>query len=162
MDADFEIAQAKGNMRACLAAALSVALLIASAAHAQQPGWIADPRTGCRVWNESPVADEHISWSGPCVKDIANGRGTLQWFHRKKPTDRYEGELVNGREEGQGTYFWDTGARYEGAWRDGKAHGYGTRTSKEGQTFTGQYVNGCFSSDGRRAAVGVTLADCPK
>ena len=150
-------------MRACVAAALSVAWLLASAAHAQQPGWIADPGTGCRVWNENPIADEHVSWSGPCVKDIANGRGTLQWFHKKKPAERYEGELVNGRENGQGIYFWTDGARYEGAWRDGKAHGHGTRTNKAGETWTGQWVNGCIvRGDGRRAAVGVPLTGCPK
>ena len=29
-----------------------------------QPEWIADPRTGCRVWNDRPQPNETIVWSG--------------------------------------------------------------------------------------------------
>jgi hypothetical protein len=140
--------------------ALSIALLLAGAAYAQQPGWIADPGTGCRVWNANPIPNEHVSWTGSCVNGVANGRGALQWFVNKRPTERYEGELVNGREHGQGTYSWTNGARYEGAWREGKAHGQGTRTNQEGAAFSGELVNGCFEKDGRRSWVGVSRDDC--
>ncbi|MBM3620060.1 MAG: hypothetical protein FJX20_05160 [Alphaproteobacteria bacterium] len=138
------------------------ALCVVGAAEAQQPksGWIADPKSGCKVWNENPIANEHISWSGPCVGGIANGNGTLQWYANNKPTDRYVGELGNGRENGQGAYYWPEGARYEGAWKDGKAHGFGTRVNAQGKVFTGQWVNGCFDNGTDRAWVGVERADC--
>jgi hypothetical protein len=84
------------------------------------------------VWNENPIPNEYISCSGPCVGGIANGQGTLQWHANNQPTDRYVGELGNGRENGQGAYYWPEGARYEGSWKDGKAHGFGTRVDKEG------------------------------
>lgn len=140
---------------------LVTALLATGAAQAQQKaGWIADPKTGCKVWNENPIANEFISWSGPCVGGIANGNGILQWYANNQPTDRYDGDLGNGRENGQGTYFWPEGARYTGDWKDGKAHGFGMRVNKEGREFTGQWVNGCFEKDGQRAWVGVERADC--
>jgi len=132
----------------------------ASAAQQLKAGWIADPGTNCKVWNQNPIPNEHISWTGPCVDGIANGQGTLQWYANNRPTDRYVGELGNGRENGQGTYYWPEGARYTGAWKDGKAHGFGTRINAEGREFTGEWVDGCFEKDGLRAWVGVERADC--
>lgn len=133
----------------------------AAQAQQQKAGWIADPKSGCKVWNQDPVPNEFISWSGPCAGGIANGHGALQWHAPGgKPTDRYVGELGNGRENGQGTYFWPTGTRYEGSWKDGKAHGVGTRTNEQGKVFSGQWVNGCFDNGTDRAWVGVERADC--
>ena len=28
------------------------------------PGWITDENTGCKVWNQKPVPNETITWSG--------------------------------------------------------------------------------------------------
>lgn len=137
-----------------------VAMLVAGTAAAQQAGWIADKRTGCRVWNESPVADEYVTWSGPCSGNIANGVGTLQWHQKGKPTDRYEGELRSGRENGRGTYYWTDGASYQGQWQNGLAHGQGTRVSSKGDVFAGHWNNGCFNDGKRRAWVGVTREQC--
>lgn len=137
-----------------------VGLLVAGAATAQQPGWIAAEKTGCRIWNGAPIADEHVTWSGACVNGIANGTGMLVWHEKGKPTDRYEGELRNGRENGQGTYRWSDGSYYQGAWRDGLAHGVGTRVNAKGATHTGTWANGCFNDGGRKAWVGVSREQC--
>ena len=72
-----------------LATTLLTMLLAMGTAQAQmKPGWIADPKTGCKVWNENPIPNEFITWSGPCVEGIANGNGTLQWYNNNKPGDR--------------------------------------------------------------------------
>ena len=73
--------------------ALALAVLLATPALAQSrpPGWIADSKTGCRVWNEAPQANEAISWSGPCVGGVAEGRGVLHWFAGGQPNGGYEG-----------------------------------------------------------------------
>ena len=46
---------------------------------AATPGWIADNKTGCKVWNSNPQANESIEWTGGCVDGYADGYGILQW-----------------------------------------------------------------------------------
>ena len=47
-----------------LAAALMVVLAVHGArAEDPSPGWIADTRTGCRVWNPNPQPNEAVTWS---------------------------------------------------------------------------------------------------
>lgn len=122
-------------------------------------GWIADPKTGCRVWNATPGPNESISWSGKCQDQIAHGIGVLQWFKNDRPGDRYEGELRYGKPTGRGIMKTASGDRYEGEWQDGKAGGWG-RLDRSGQTFSGQWTNGCFRENGRRAAMGASLDEC--
>src|SRR5690348_2060240 len=45
-------------------------------------GWMADLRTGCRVWNEVPQPDEKVTWSGPCGPDgVATGFGIREFLY---------------------------------------------------------------------------------
>ncbi len=90
-----------------------------------QPGWIADARTDCRVWNRNPEPNPKttINWSGACANGLAQGHGVLQWFVDGKPDQRYEGEYRDGTFNGHGVYSYADGGRYEGAYLDGKAHG---------------------------------------
>jgi hypothetical protein len=45
-----------------------------------------------------------------------HGAGILKW----KDGKRYEGEFVNDKREGNGTFIWADGRRYIGGWRCGK------------------------------------------
>jgi hypothetical protein len=144
--------------RSLVAAALVLAALPV-AAQTRQPGWIADTRTGCRVWNATPKPNQTVSWSGGCQNKIAQGRGVLQWYVNNRPTDRYNGELVAGKLDGLGSYVSADGFRYEGEWRDGIANGTGELTTKSG-TFKGTWTKGCFRDGARRAWVGVAAASC--
>ena len=147
-------------------------------------GWLADPRTGCRVWNEVPQPDETVTWSGTCGSDgVAMGSGVREFRYGGK-VSRYEGELVNGRMHGPGTRIWPSGVRHEGQWRDGRAtgpglriwtsgnryegewrddlaHGHGVLTLANGDRYEGTWVDGCFREGDRRAAAGRSLSDCP-
>lgn len=38
----------------------------------------------------------------------------------------YEGEVIEGKRDGTGTYTWNTGEFYDGKWTDNKMNGYGT------------------------------------
>jgi len=142
-----------------LIAAALVLATVPAAAQVRQPGWIADARTGCRVWNATPRPNQTVSWSGGCQNEIAQGRGVLQWFVNNRPTDRYDGELVGGKLDGRGAYVSADGFRYDGAWRDGIANGTGELTTKSG-TFNGTWTNGCFRDGNRRAWVGVAASSC--
>jgi len=43
---------------------------------------------------------------------------------------RYEGDFVDGKRTGKGTFTWANGNKYEGDFVDGKFHGKGTLVSK--------------------------------
>lgn len=142
--------------------------------------FIADGKTGCKVWNPNPKSVETIVWSGSCVNGLAQGRGKLQWLQDGKvyETDegewsagrqigygsqawvsgRYDGEVVNSEPNGQGVLMLKTN-RYDGAFRNGKPNGLGTLTSQNG-VFKGTWKDGCLIGEKRKIAVGVPLSTC--
>ena len=113
-----------------------------AAAQALQPGWIADSRTGCRVWNNNPRPQETITWSGNCVGGFAQGSGVLQWFVGGEPSGRYEGEYRDGAENGLGVATWADGTRYQGEWRQGRHQGTGVKTLANGERYEGEFRDG--------------------
>jgi len=58
-----------------------------------------------------------------------------------KNGDVYEGELRNGKMEGEGKYMYHDGAVYEGFLKDGKRHGSGVYTRANGDKFVGHFIN---------------------
>lgn len=137
-------------MRLALSIVFCVLLLgHAGIAAAQAPaGWIADRKTGCKVWNAEPRPKETIAWDGPCKGGIANGRGTLQWFENGKLAMRQEGELRNGRLEGRGLSIDADGTRDEAEYVDGKANGRGITTYADGTRVVGTFVDGKMEGRG--------------
>ncbi len=163
--------------------ALALTLFALQVSAQQTTEWIAAEGTGCRIWNPYPDPGESVTWSGGCRNGLAQGRGSLQWSKNGKKIDRFEGEFLDGKRNGQGIYSsrngyryegayrndqrngfgvvtYDSGARFEGQWRDNKANGQGTYKAANGQTFSGMWTNGCFRQGDRRANVGSTAKDC--
>ena len=54
----------------------------------------------------------------------------------------YEGDIVNGEENGFGVIYWDTGDKYIGEWRSGEMNGQGVFTGSNGETITGTWLDG--------------------
>jgi hypothetical protein len=112
------------NIRRSLVLLTGAVLLNASVAAMAQaqsgkpPDWIADAKTGCKVWNPAPQARETIRWSGGCEGGFAQGRGTLQWYENGRPGDRYDGEYQAGKRNGHGVVTMSNGKRIEGDWRN--------------------------------------------
>lgn len=112
------------HLSLCLCAATIAATPIgASDAFAQPeahapPAWIADSKTGCKVWDPAPEPGEAVRWSGPCKDGYADGEGTLQWTQNGRPSDRYDGEYRHGKRNGQGTVTYRNGEKVEGDWND--------------------------------------------
>ena len=132
---------------------LAAALLAASAAHAEAPaappGWIADPATGCRVWSDSPQPGQSVTWSGACSDGVAQGQGVAQWSGAGSLGRRYEGELRDGKESGEGSEIFASGSRYDGELRDGKRDGHGAYTYASGDRYDGMFRNGHYNGPGR-------------
>ena len=125
--------------------ALAIAVLGAAAIavfvtgqHRPKGMWMVDQKTGCRIWDDLPAANELVSWSGDCKDGYAEGRGTAQWIIKGKPVDRYDGEMRAGRMIGAGTLSFPNGMRYEGAFKDGNFHGRGRLTYANGDVYDGE------------------------
>lgn len=104
--------------------------------------WMADSKTGCRVWNGYPEPGESISWNGPCEEGYASGAGTLLWFKDGKPNGNYVGERKGGKANGHGINTWLNGDRYEGSWKDDAPNGKGTYTWTNGSGYQGDWREG--------------------
>jgi hypothetical protein len=103
-----------------------------------QPGWLIDPKTGCRVWDPLPRG-ETVSWTGLCENNFAQGRGVLQWSKDGTPNGRYDGEVSGGKMNGRGFYTFPNGDRFDGEYRDGARSGRGVYTWANGDRFAGEY-----------------------
>ena len=42
---------------------------------------------------------------------------------------RYEGQYVDDKKEGNGTFYWSDGRKYQGMWKNGKQDGKGEYTT---------------------------------
>lgn len=168
------------NVRAARAA-LASAFILCAPAIALAGDWIADAKTGCKVWNPHPSVGETVRWSGPCKEGFADGKGILDWLRGDSQYERDEGLWHAGRQTGEGTQTWPGGQykgqfasslpegrgtltlgekRYEGGFTQGNPDGNGTLTEPAG-TFSGTWHGGCFNDGTRRAAFGVALQACP-
>jgi hypothetical protein len=140
--------------------AISFVAHVAIATDSPQPGWVADPKSGCRVWNPNPEENEAITWSGGCRNGVAEGHGVLQWFHNKRPTTRYEGELRDGKADGRGLLTKREGIRYDGEWQDFKANGLGHFVAPHYE-YIGVWSGGCARDGEKRIGVGRDASTCP-
>ena len=41
--------------------------------------WVADARTGCRIWDPRSDPSDTVTWTGQCVDGRAEGSGTSEW-----------------------------------------------------------------------------------
>jgi len=76
-------------------------------------------------------------YEGQFVDNKMHGKGTYYYTNG----DIVESEYVNGVREGPGTYFWKFGASWEGAFKNNLMHGTG-KYKMDGNEFTITYENG--------------------
>jgi hypothetical protein len=62
----------------------------------------------------------------------------------------YKGEMLNGRANGIGTFFWDDGDSFAGEWKDDKRTGFGIRYYSNGDRYEGYYVEGFKDGIGKQ------------
>ena len=121
----------------------------AAAAEARQPAdWMADPRTGCKVWDPLPEPTESVRWSGACVDGFASGPGVTEWLENGAVTERTEAPRAKGHLEGKGVQTLVNGDRFEGSWKDDRKDGFGTYVSVDGWTYAGGFKQDLFEGVG--------------
>ena len=74
------------------------------------------------------------------------GFGELDYSKRynkvhKKSRKSYRGFWISGRQSGNGTMLWNTGASYKGNWINGRRQGYGEFLSSHGNIYKGSWMN---------------------
>src|SRR5690606_5774083 len=64
--------------------------------------------------------------------------------------DYYEGEFLNDKREGYGTFIYKIGTKYEGMFRNNKQHGYGKLVQCDGEVYIGEWKDGKINGNGVR------------
>ena len=62
--------------------------------------------------------------------------------------DVYEGEILNGKRHGHGTYTWSDGSFYDGEWKDGNENGHGIRKYINVGVYDGEWKDGYENGHG--------------
>ena len=52
---------------------------------------------------------------------------------------KYEGDLVDGKKHGKGTYIWPNGNKYIGEWKDNAINGNGELIFSTGAKYNGKW-----------------------
>ena len=146
-------------MRVCLSFILTLGASISALAQGLPAGWIADPQTGCRVWNNYPSPDDRIKWEGPCVDGYADGTGTTKWFSKGEIYETDSGQFKKGKADGNVVVMVSRG-RFEGEFRNNRPNGAGTFTAADGKVYAGVWTNGCFRQGDRKMTFFTTAKEC--
>ena len=135
-------------MTVALAGGRALAQSAAAGAAPLASTWIADSRTGCKVWDPQPEPQETVRWSGGCVDGFASGPGVTEWIENGLATEHTEGARAAGHLQGKGVQTLANGDRFEGAWKDDRKDGQGSYTAADGATYVGGFRNDRFEGIG--------------
>lgn len=117
----------------------------------EKAGWIKDPRTGCRLWNNYPKETDSVTWNGRCINGYASGYGVARWSASGREYELDEGEFRNGKLNGHAVITVKGALIFDGAFRDNLPDGPGT-LKRNGETYSGIWSKGCFNKGGRKTA----------
>jgi hypothetical protein len=133
-----------------LVAALVTWALTATAALAEEGRWQQlENKASCIAWNAYPKPNETVTWSGACLNGKAEGRGTLLGRYLQNgewKTEKYEGEMKDGKQHRRGVLVWASGASYDGEWKDGTWHGRGVYVT-DVERYDGEWKDGKVGCD---------------
>ena len=96
------------------------------------------------IWKSIGNKKVQPKYEGEITNGKPNGQGTQTWSDR----DKYVGEWKDGKKHGQGTKIWSGGQKYSGGWKDGKYHGQGTMTVPSGGKYVGEWKDGKYHGQG--------------
>jgi len=128
---------------------LFVLFMTGSVCAQAQGEWIADSKTGCKVFNPRREQNVTFYFSGTCLNGYANGWGSVQWFQNGVAGNIVTGEYINGRSSGKLQVKYPDGSIYEGAlWIGGSRNGQGSLINANGDTYVGEFKDDKFNGKG--------------
>ncbi len=117
--------------------------------YSDQEGWMFNVEKDCKVYTHSNFQNRHFNWNGLCENGFAQGQGRLIVYEGRRQLYQFEGELQDGRIEGNGKWLiLSDGNYYEGAFKNGRLHGLGHYYNDDGDHYEGFYENGLKSGWG--------------
>lgn len=84
----------------------------------------------------------NIKYDGSLVRGKMNGQGTITFQNG----DRYTGNFQNGNFDGKGTFTSQAGWRYEGEFSNGQADGQGKLTTENNVVYEGKFKQGIYQN----------------
>ena len=88
-------------------------------------------------------------YEGDVLNSKWNGIGTFYFLEEGElKGNRYEGSFVNGQKEGKGTYYWANGDQYVGEFKNEKFEGFGTKTYANKNLYIGDWKNNVIEGQG--------------
>jgi hypothetical protein len=102
--------------------------------HPPEPGPLIK---GSYTWSSGTVYDGEFKREGQFY--LRHGKGKLNVVRNGNV---YDGEWVDNKIQGRGTFKWGMGNVYDGEWKNDKMHGKGTYTWSNGDVYKGEYENG--------------------
>ena len=81
-----------------------------------------------------------IVYDGSLVRGKMNGQGSITFENG----DQYTGDFSNGAFNGKGTFQSKAGGKYEGNFVSGQAEGYGKLTTEQDVVYEGTFKQGVF------------------
>lgn len=92
-------------------------------------------------------------YEGEFKSDAMTGNGTIHFLAGGKtmddPHDYYEGDFIDGKKQGEGTYTWADGSTYTGGFENDMRHGHGLYEDADGSSYEGAYENGMKQGEGK-------------
>ncbi|MDR4509120.1 MAG: hypothetical protein MRJ65_12960 [Candidatus Brocadiaceae bacterium] len=82
------------------------------------------------------------------IYSSAEGREGKRQRIKFESGGQYEGEIKNGKPNGQGTYLSPDGRKYVGEFKDGVFSGQGTYTFPDGTKYVGEFEDGKIEGQG--------------
>ncbi len=98
---------------------------------------------GKMLWGTSNEA-----YNGEWADDKPHGQGEHVWLGERtkfagterQMCNRYVGNFVAGKREGQGSFYFSNGSRYTGEFKNNQKHGHGVYTFPDGRVYEGPFV----------------------
>ena len=94
----------------------------------------------CQKQGVLKLDGDSLVYDGSIVRGKMNGQGTMTFSNG----DTYTGEFKNGAFNGQGTYQAKDGWVYEGHFVNGQAEGKGKLTTEQEVVYEGDFKQGLF------------------
>jgi len=114
-----------------------------------EDGWIADEKSGCKLWARNVEPGDSVIWNGGCKNGLAEGRATYQFMSNGKWIWKGEAEFHEGKREGRGSAVNADGVHIEGDYRGGVLNGRVIESDAEIGRYVGEYRNGERNGTGR-------------